>query len=518
MLNATKVMYNEVDSNESEVLSYIMRILELLDGIDLIDDELYKETADMEIEELVYDSRKAGIQKVFVALTGLDVDGHDFVMNAYEKGARVFVVEKNVDLPDDAVVFVVKNSRKALSRMSANFYSHPSKNMTIIGVTGTKGKTTVSHYIRDILESNGNSCGLIGTVGVFYGNVMEDTANTTPESYELQRILRDIYNQGIDTVVMEVSSGGLMMHRVDDIHFKYGVFLNLTPDHIGEKEHPNFEHYRDSKAKLFQMAEISIINNDDEYADFMKSVTVGELKTFSLKTEGFYRGLNACEGNTLETMGTQFDFVHGKLSMPMFLPQPGLYNLYNALAAISVAVEMGVALGNVKKALLKVKASGRFQIMNNLDGVIGILDYAHNRVALLNLLRTVRSYNPQKIILVVGSVGNRTKERRRELAEVAAEYCDITILTEDNQDREDPLQITKEMAEYMKDGASEVYIEVDRRKAVLLALTLAQRGDAIVLAGKGHETYNLVCGKKVPYSDEKTYIEMVEVVRRNRES
>lgn len=486
-----------------------MRIVELMDGVHTIDEQLVRTSGEMTIEDLVYDSRNADTGKLFVALTGMDTDGHHYVMKAYEKGVRFFVVEKDVNLPEDTYVYRVNNSRAALSRMSANLFGHPSRDMTIVGVTGTKGKTTVSHYIRDLLESDSKPCGLIGTVGVFYGDVMEETVNTTPESYELQRILRRMRDQGIHHVVMEVSSGGLMMNRVEDIRFRYGIYLNLTPDHIGEKEHPTFEHYRDSKAKLFKMADISIINADDAHAEHMKSYVTGELRTFSLKHEADYTAMDIREGETVRDMGTQFTVVAGEQKVPMFLPYPGLYNVYNALASISVAAEMGLSMVSIKEALPKVKVPGRFQIMNDLEGVVGILDYAHNKVALLNLLETVRAYKPRRIILVIGSVGNRTKERRHELAEVASLLCDVTILTEDNQDREDPWQIAHEMAGYMKGGASQIFVEADRKKAIALAVSLAETGDAVILAGKGHETYNLVFGKKVPYSDEQAYKDAV---------
>lgn len=485
-----------------------MRIRELLEAVQLVNADVLGQVGDTVIEKITYNSRVAEPGAIFVALVGMDVDGHSFVQDAYAKGVRYFVVERAVELPADAAVLIVENTRVALSKMAANFYGHPSKEMTVVGVTGTKGKTTVCHYVRDLLQADGRPTGMVGTVGVFYGTVQERTVNTTPESLELQRTLRRMLDHGVRHVVMEVSSGGIMMHRTDDIHFDFGLFLNLSPDHIGEREHPTFEHYRDCKARLFQMADQSLINVDDAHGAYMAGHARGRVRTFALgREDAHYRGMNLVHGKTLAELGTRFQVQTEDGLHALSIPYPGEVSVYNALAAVAVARELGVDWEVLEKAIQSVKVKGRFEVLNVFEGIPVVVDYAHNRVALESLLSSLASYKPRRMILVIGSVGNRTQERRKELGEVAARYCDITILTEDNPDREDPRVIAQAMADAMEGGKSEIHVEPRREAAIALAIGKARPGDVVILAGKGHEEYNLVHGRQLPYSDQ-------DVVRR----
>lgn len=488
-----------------------MKIKDLFNGIEIIHERLLEETKDHEIQEVVYDSRKASDGKVFVALKGMDVDGHEYVEKAYALGCRHFVVEDDLSVPEDAYVYQVQNTREVLAHMAANFYGHPSKEMTIIGVTGTKGKTTVTHYMRDLLEGLGVFTGLIGTVGMFYGHQKEDTINTTPESLTVQRVLRQMKEAGVTHVVMEVSSGGLMMHRVDHVDFDVAIFLNLTKDHVGHREHPTFEHYRDAKAKLFHMADVAILNEDDPHGAYMADKAKGLVKTLSLRRqEADFTVAHVEEYGDMQKMGSTFMLTYEGISEKYQLPYPGRFNVYNAGMAIAVLLQMGFSGRNIAMQLHKVKVPGRFQLLEGMQDVVTILDYAHNEVALTSLLETVKNFHPRSMFIVIGSVGNRTYERREELARVAAAYCQVVIFTEDNQDREDPRKIAEEMAGYIKSQPLTVVVEPNRREAIKYAVSKAQPGDVIVLAGKGHEDYNLVHGEKVPYSDESAFYSVLE--------
>lgn len=479
-----------------------MKIKELLLGLDYRSASLDYE--DVDIKDIAYNSTEAGESSIFVALVGKTLDGHKYIEDAHNRGCRVFLLsDRNIKEYRDSIYIYVDNTRKALSKISANFFNHPSKNLKVIGITGTKGKTTTSNYLRQVLEDGGHSTGVIGTNGVYYNDRQEKTENTTPESYEIQRILGDMLDAGVEYVVMEVSSGGLMMDRVEDIEFDIGVFTNISEDHIGPKEHPSFEHYLQSKARLFKMCKHGIINLDDNYAEDIIRAASCEFTSYAIENKkADILASNINLSKDVDHLGVSFDLkVKGELEKDYLISSPGNFSVYNALAVISIARQLGVDHKLVKESLKTVSVEGRVELLGVLEHASVILDYAHNKTSLENVLDTLREYNPRKLYCLIGSVGGRSIGRRSEIGQVISQKADVAILTSDNPDYEDPLEIIEGIREGFVDDDLELHVEEDRKKAIALAIDLLEDGDILLLAGKGHEDYQLICGKKIPHSD-----------------
>lgn len=471
----------------------------------------------IEINDIVYDSRKAEKSTVFVAMKGETVDGHSYINNAYERGCRVFVLSDDVDVKEDVVKVLVDDSRRALSLMSKNFFGNPTSKLKVIGVTGTKGKTTITNYIKTVLTECGLNTGVIGTNGVFYNDVVEKTVNTTPESYEIEKSVRKMLDAGVKCVAMEVSSGGLMMDRVDDIDFDIGVYTNLSPDHIGPKEHPTFEHYRDTKAKLFKLCKHGIINIDDENAKYMIESAKCDISTFSIDKESDFQADNIILTRDEKSLGVNFDFVDrsGKPTNA-HICSPGRFSIYNALAVIATCRYFDIDKKKMLEALSKAKVDGRVEVLPVLPYATVVVDYAHNGMSLENVLETLLQYKPNRMICLFGSVGGRTAIRRKELGDVAARLCDVAVLTTDNPDDEDPMQIINDIAESFVDSKCKVIKIEDRGQAIYEALKMAQKGDMIVIAGKGHEKYQYVNGQRVFYDEKAEVINSAKRVLEER--
>ena len=479
--------------------------------------KLREEIWEQPILALRYDSRLATAGTVFFCLVGKTSDGHLFAPAAYRNGCRVFVVERELDLPPDALQFLVPNTREALADGSAAFYEHPEKHMRLIGLTGTKGKTTTALLIRSILEGAGIPTGYIGTNGVDYRDYHFMTVNSTPESAEIYRYLRNMLDAGVTACVLEVSSQALWMERTRGLSFDTVLFTNLSRDHIGGVEHPDWEHYRASKRRLFTHypAEAAAVNRDDRNAiDMLDGVTTPTLD-FGLNPLGdkplwYAEELRATrrEGR----LGVEFSVFRKGISMgnDWFLPLPGQFNVQNALAALTVACErFGVDPSLCKEILSKVTVQGRFETVASpaLPEVSFIIDYAHNGVSLTSILDALKVYGPKRLICLFGSVGGRTTERRRDLAEAAGPRCDLCILTSDNPACEPPEAIIDEIdAAFPKGSCPRVKI-ADRAEAIRYAVKIAQAGDVILLAGKGHEDYQLVGTVKQPFSEIRVLME-----------
>lgn len=481
--------------------------------------ELSPSSYELEVENIAYDSRKSSPHSIFVAIPGETVDGHSFAKSAYAKGCRIFIVEKEVDLPNDSFIIKVKNSRKALSVISSEFFKNPSNELTIIGVTGTKGKTTVTNWMSGILSELNVKTGIIGTNGIFYNGKTEKTNNTTPESFELHRILRNMSDNGVTHVFMEVSSSGIMMHRTDDINFDVAVFTNLAPDHIGPKEHKTFEDYRDCKTRLFLQADTAIINIDDKASGFFTAAAEkhgAKIVTFGINNAANFKCENIV---SCENLSVQFDCKRSSsassdvnsdqlleqsnsLITGISVPSPGIFSIYNALSVIATLVELGFSTEKVIKALKDVKVAGRMEILDIIPGIPLVLDYAHNRVSMNSLLETLTAHHTGgKIICVFGSIGTRAIMRRKELGEVVSQYADVGIITTDNPDTEDPEKIISDIEKSMDRKQCIVYKEPDRKKAIELAIDMATPGDLVVLAGKGHEKYQIINGQKIHFDE-----------------
>lgn len=486
-----------------------MKLNELLGKVNIIGGDrcLAEKT---EVSYLCCDSRKASQGSVFVCISGAVSDGHNFAPAAYEKGCRVFIAERELSLPQDALVLISDNTRIALAEMSQAFFRNPSKRLKVIGITGTKGKTTTAHLIYHILNTSGIKAGYIGTNGVMYDGRFFETVNTTPESYDLAEHMSRMLEADVKYLVLEVSSQAIYMDRIHGMEFETAVFTNLSPDHIGGNEHPTFEHYRDCKARLFSeySPKIAIYNADDEASEYMMQNCPAPKFSYSINGNGQFCATNVKYYRESGRLGVRFKMTAGtELSANVDLPIPGDFNVSNALAATAVCISAGVGFEKIAAALQTVSLKGRFEIVDALPYATFIIDYAHNGVSLRSVLTTLRAYEPKRLICVFGSVGGRTKLRRAELGKVASELCDLCIITSDNPDNEPPEQIIDEIAAaFGEDGCPYVKIP-SRREAVLYAVRNAQKDDIVLFAGKGHEEYQLICGKREYFCERETIIE-----------
>ncbi|MBQ8403168.1 MAG: UDP-N-acetylmuramoyl-L-alanyl-D-glutamate--2,6-diaminopimelate ligase [Clostridia bacterium] len=462
-----------------------------------------------EIYDLCYNSAEARANTVFFCLVGAHADGHDFAAQAYEKGARVFVCERALTLPSDVLQIIVPNSRIALAEISANFFSHPEKLLKLIAITGTKGKSSVCEMISHVFTLAGKKIASIGTIGIKIGDYTEETQNSTPESYVLYKNFEKMVSLGVEYAVMEVSSQAVMQHRVHGLHFAAAVFTNLSRDHIGAGEHPNFEHYKACKKEVFRHADIAFINADDVFAWEFSRACACPVQTYGIEEKANMQAKNVVPFRENGVFGVSFS-CRGS-SVPFKLPIPGIFSAYNALAAVSVCHRFGISLSACAFALGTVRVRGRFETVKTArQDITCIIDYAHNKKSLSSALAALREYAPNRIICVFGSVGGRTKHRRREMALAAGELADICIVTSDNPNFEPPEEIISDIAEHIP--PEKCVCISDRAEAVRHALKIAESGDFLLFAGKGHEEYQLVNGKKLPFSEQeliKKYSELL---------
>ncbi len=465
------------------------------------------------IDKIEYNSRLADGGTLFFCMPGARADGHNFAPQAYDLGCRAFVVERILALPPDAVQIVVSNSREALAHISAKFYGNPADQMTVIGITGTKGKTTTAILIEEMLNSCGIGCGYIGTNGVVIGENRYDTINSTPESRELHKYFRIMLDRGYTHVVMEVSSQALDHYRVAGIKFNTVIYTNFSEDHIGEGEHATLEEYRNAKHKLFTDYSVTnvIYNVDDPTADFMISGTSGRLISYGIDNEADFRGCDMRPFRAETSLGIDFDVLRNGIKTGIRLRTPGSFSVYNGLAAIAAVNCCGISVREAADALRNISIKGRFEIVDAIPGITFIIDYAHNGLSLTRALTVLREYSPKRLICVFGSVGGRTYVRRRELAEAASHLADFTVITSDNPDNENPDDIIKDILNYF--DRTKLYTTItDREEAVRFAVRIANEGDIVLFAGKGHEDYQLIDGKRVPLNERKIILDEAEKI------
>ena len=468
-----------------------------------------KALPDTEITYVCHDSRKAGPDSLFVCIAGYVSDGHSFALSAYGNGARVFVVEHPVDLPQDALVLTVPDTRTALAKLAAAIYDHPANKLCVIGLTGTKGKTTTALMIHGVLEKLGIPSGYIGTNGVDFGGKHYATANSTPESLDLHYYMAQMVECGVRYVVMEVSSQSLKLHRVHGIKFDYCIFTNLYPDHIGGVEHADMEEYKACKKLLFSFPDIReiLVNGDSPDSAYMTAGATAPITSFGMGKGCNWRAQGVHPEVCYRVPGTAFEcLTPGGQVLPVQIPFPGEYSVYNALCALAVCDKIGVPLADSIAALSVVRVKGRFEpvFLASRPETTFIIDYAHNGASLRAVLEALRTYKPKRLICLFGSVGDRTQMRRAELGAVASELCDLSILTSDNPGNESPDKILSDIAAaFIHDR----YVCIpDRAKAIAYAVKHARAGDAVVLAGKGHENYQLIHGKRIPFSEREILI------------
>jgi len=477
-----------------------MKLKELLCGVE---HSLLCGNLDCDISDICYDSRKAEFGKIFVAIPGTIVDGHDFLASAYEKGARAFIVERKVDLPkdNDLTVIQVENSRKALALISKNYFGDPTSKMTIIGITGTKGKSSITCILKSILDTAGYSAGTIGTTGVFYAEKQFATLNTTPESYETYRFMSEMQKAGCTHVIMEVSSQGLMMHRVYGITFDYGVFTNLSPDHIGKGEHDSFEHYLQCKALIWNQTKKGIANSDDPHFKAVTANALCPITTFALHGNADVTADNISLFRDGKHLNVSFDCHTFDGNFSVTTNVPGEFTVYNCLTAISVSREMGISFETIANALSDISVKGRMELVGDTKDYSIIIDYAHNAISLETILKTIRQYNPKRIVCLFGCGGNRPKMRRYEMGEISGKYADFSILTSDNSRFEKPEDIINDILIGMNKTNGKYIAIVDRIDAIHYAIDNARAGDIILIAGKGHEMYQEIEGIKHPFNE-----------------
>ena len=466
--------------------------------------ELVSGSEDMQIENVVYDSRKVTEGSLFICIEGGTADGHTFIPDVVKKGAKALIVTKDVSglLPADADVTVVrvKDSRYALAFVSAAYFGHPAEKLKVIGITGTKGKTTTTYLVKSILEHAGHKVGLVGTIEAVIGQEHIPANNTTPESYVLQEYFAKMVEAGCDTVVMEVSSQGLMLHRTQGFVFDYGIFTNIEPDHIGPLEHKDFADYMHCKGLLFKQCRVGIVNCDDaHYQDVIRDHTC-KIETFGFAENADYRAQDLKLISGAGFLGIDFK-ARGKVNLDIELHAPGRFSVYNALCAIAICNHFGVTADEVKEALLQAHVKGRIELVKVSDDFTLMIDYAHNAMALESLLTTLREYKPKRLVCLFGCGGNRSKLRRYEMGEVSGKLADLTVITSDNPRNEEPQAIIDDI----KVGISKTdgkYVEIiDRKEAIAYVICHGQPGDVIVLAGKGHEDYQEIKGKKYPMDE-----------------
>lgn len=487
----------------------------LTDLLEHVEYQCLQGTTDKEITSVVYDSRKAEPGSLFLCIKGAVSDGHSYVASVAEKGAAVLVVQDEVDVPKDVTVIRVKDSRYAMACIAAAWFDYPAAKLKTIGITGTKGKTTTTYLVKSILENAGHKTGLIGTIETVIGDTRIPSANTTPESYLVQEYFAKMAEAGCDSVVMEVSSQGLMLHRTAGFTFDIGIFTNIEPDHIGPNEHKDFEDYMHCKSLLFQQCKVGIFNGDDPHLAQILEGHTCQVETFGFSEKADLRAENTRLVTGKGTLGIAYD-LKGLLDFPVEIDLPGKFSVYNSLTAIAVCRHFGVSKENIQKALKNAKVKGRIEMVKVSDAFTLMIDYAHNAMSLESLLVTLKEYRPNRLVCLFGCGGNRSKLRRYEMGEVSGKLADLTIITSDNPRDEDPQEIINDIKVGIGKTTGEYVEIIDRKEAIAYAIHHGQPGDIVVLAGKGHEDYQEIKGKKYPMDERVLIQEILEEDRKNK--
>ena len=440
----------------------IMRLTRLLERLEY---EVRQGSDETEITELVNDSRKVTEGSVFVCISGAVSDGHEYAAEVAGKGAAALITEKDVDVPDSVTVIRVEDTRYALALMSAAYFGYPAQKLKVIGITGTKGKTTTTYMVKSILEGVGHKVGLIGTIEAVIGDKSIPANNTTPESYTIHQYFAEMVKAGCDSVVMEVSSQGLMLHRTAGIQFEIGIFTNLGEDHIGPNEHKDFEDYKRCKGILFTQCRLGIANVDDRwYEDVFRNATC-KVETFGFSEKADLRATEIEHISKPGYLGVRYH-VNGLMDFDVEIDIPGDFSVYNSLTAIAVCRHFDVPPENIKKALKEAKVRGRIEMVKVSDEFTMMIDYAHNAMSLESLLHTLRDYHPERLVTIFGCGGNRSKTRRYEMGEVSGKMSDFTIITSDNPRFEEPQDIIDDIIIGMKKTDGEYIAVCDRKEAI----------------------------------------------------
>ena len=482
-----------------------------------LDYELKQGELSGEITSLTSDSRKVEEGCLYICIKGASFDGHSAASEVVEKGVRVLVIQDDIELSDKAkalnpVIVKVSDTREAQAFLSAAYFDYPADKLQVIGITGTKGKTTTTYMVKSILEGVGYKVGLIGTIEAIRGDERIPAANTTPESYTIQEYFKKMLDAGCTHVVMEVSSQGLMMHRVDGFTFDVGIFTNIEPDHIGPNEHASFEDYMECKSRLFKKCKMGIVNADDPHlANIIEGHTC-QLMSYGFAENADLRADNVTLVHKPGYLGVQYD-VSGAVNGEVEVDVPGKFSVYNSLTAIAICHYYNVSLEDMAPALKNAKVKGRIEMIHVSDRFTLMIDYAHNAMSLESLLTTMKDYRPGRLICLFGCGGNRSKLRRFEMGEVSGRFADLTIITSDNPRFEEPQAIIDDIKTGIAKTTGEYVEIIDRREAIKYAIKNAMEKDIIVLAGKGHEDYQEIKGKKYPMDERVLVAEVVEELK-----
>jgi len=503
--------------------------MQLLKLIEELETKEVKGDTHIDIKGIAYNSKNIGYDYLFVAIKGSQKDGHNYLAEAFSSGARAALVEENQGVREGVTIITVPDTRIALAQISDYFYQHPSRKLKVIGITGTNGKTTTSYLLESILKAAGYHPGVIGTIDFRFGKHHQDAFNTTPNSLDLQKIMREMVDANISHLILEVSSHALEQHRVEGLNFDVAVFTNLTPEHLDY--HGSMEHYSKAKELLFthyinqssKEKTYAVINYDDPLGKFLCSITPSQLVRYGLK-----------EGVEIKLKKSQLrsDGVSALVTTPneefhIHSPLLGSFNLYNILAAISVALTQDIPPDAITEGIAHLKTvPGRLEKISNRDNLTILVDYAHTSDALDHVLTTLRSMCQRRLITVFGCGGDRDKTKRGPMGHIATEKSDLTIITSDNPRTEDPMAIIEQIEAGINHSLAKKYylheltrinhfkgylIIADRREAIRIAVTLVQPGDVLLITGKGHEDYQIIGNQKHHFSDREEIREALNV-------
>ncbi|HHY82698.1 MAG TPA: UDP-N-acetylmuramoyl-L-alanyl-D-glutamate--2,6-diaminopimelate ligase [Clostridiales bacterium] len=478
-----------------------MILRELLKGINVLRTE---GSLDIDIKEIFYDSRQVTPGSLFFCIEGYKADGHDFAPMAVEKGAVAVLLQKDVKLPDGITKVFVEDTRKSMGYISSAFYGNPTENLILFGVTGTNGKTTTTYMIKSILEQSGKKTGLIGTITNMIGDRKIPAERTTPESPDLQKLFHEMLQEKADAAVMEVSSHSLELSRVVGCIFEVGIFTNLTQDHLDF--HGTLDNYREAKAKLFDQSRIAVINVDDESGRMILDRLESHAFTYGIykPADIFARDIEI----TAEGVSFNLHILGGKIGVNLRIP--GIFSVYNALAAASACYAAGVSLDDIQAGLESIRGvPGRFELLDTGTDYSVILDYAHTPDGLENILKTARDLTQGRIVTLFGCGGDRDSAKRPLMGEVTGKYSDFCIVTSDNPRSEDPMKIINDILPGLKKTGCPYIVIEDRRQAIEYALKNAKKNDVIILAGKGHETYQQIKGKTIHFDEKEIVAEIL---------
>ena len=490
-----------------------MKLISLLEKLEYT---CLQGSTDQEVKNVIYDSRKVEEGSLFICIRGAVVDGHKFVPDVVAKGAKVLIVEEAVEAPEDVTVILVKDTRYAMAFISAAYFGYPAEKLKTIGITGTKGKTTTTYMVKSILENAGYKVGLIGTIEAIIGDKVIPAKNTTPESYVIQEYFHEMAEAGCDCVVMEVSSQGLMLHRTQGFVFDFGIFTNIEPDHIGPNEHKDFDDYLRCKSLLLKQCRVGIVNRDDEHFEKIIEGHTCSLETYGFSPEADLRAEDAKLVGGKGYLGISYH-LKGLLDFHVEIDIPGKFSIYNSLTAIAICRHFKVSEENILKALKVAKVKGRIEMVKVSDDFTLMIDYAHNAMSLAKVLKMLRIYEPERILLVFGCGGNRAGSRRSGMGRVAGELANLTIITSDNPRWEEPAKIMADVEEGIKETSGAYRMIQDREEAVFFAVEMARQGDILLIAGKGHENYQEIQGVRYPMDDRELVRKAVRLAAQKRQ-